>query len=298
MTNFTVTNLKTLDGNENIAFQCNLCANRKTIARVTNTGTGGSNDYDWKSVELREEFEPQVTDELVWELIEAKLPPQYIEIETAIAVFENQRKKAKQLADITAAIAQELGDGWTTYIGGAGMTCVGHRGDGYEFNFYIASGAHGADPCYKLCVGMPGPEHVQNAPLTKKEKEKWKIPDFDLRTDTPQKIAVVLRKKLKWLKSILPQLEERALRSAESLAHVKQAGVQLSERLGLPFKQNDRTNRYTIERKIDNGFGEWISISFESQSYEDGTGSFSLSACRISDEKLLKLIEFCKELDI
>lgn len=299
MAKFTITKLRTLEGNENIAFECHLCVNRKVVARVSNTGTGGCHQYDWKNSVVRNEYEKKVTDELIWDLIEEKLPPQIVEI--PITIIEDRLRADLQLAKTCDAIAHQLGEGWFVGAGVGGTTEVGHP-DPDNFRFYCSIELDD-DPRYythTLCICIGFPDEIVNVCLSPKESAQRRI-SFDLRTDTVEKIVGVLLHKLDWFKSKLPELRDRAAKEQDGCDRIRQSGTELAQKLGMSIKyttNGGRENGFAVERIQDNGFGECVSINVGSHVYGDGTNSFSLSSCRISDEKLLKLLEFCKQLDI
>jgi len=296
MTEFTITKLQTLDGQENIAFECNLYASRTAIAKVSNTGTGGCHHYDWKNSELRKKYEAQVTDEIIWELIDEKLPDRVVEI--PIDIIKDRLRAEKKLVETCDAIAQLMGDGWTVYPGMGSTIAVGHHGDGFEFRCFISLAENPAYHTHDLNVGMRVPVEVH---LTDDEIQHLGIPDFDLRTKTAIDIVVVLREKLEYLKSILPALRDRKAIEQDKFNRIRQAGDEVAQQLGIPIQYTTNGRRedgFSIRRELDKGFGECFSIEVGAHTYADGTSRFSLSACRISDEKLLKLLEYAKHLDL
>lgn len=295
MTKFTITKLQTLEGDENLAFECNLCVNRKVVAKVSNTGTGGCHHYNWKNPVVRTEYESQITDELIWDLIEEKLPPQIVEI--PIDIVEDQLRAANQLTQTCDAIAHQLGEGWSVSPGIGGTTKVGHA-DGFSFYCFIELDVDPGYHTHNLCTRIGFPDEIAGVYLTQQEEVHRKIPSFDLRTDTVEEIASVLQEKLDWLKLKLPELRDRANSQRRSIEHIQQLGSEVARKLGMAFKSDGQGDGFSFERSSDDRLGESISIRVGPQSYSNGTSSFSLSAYRISDEKLLKLLEFCKQLDI
>ncbi|HEY9614097.1 hypothetical protein [Allocoleopsis sp.] len=71
---FTIHNLQSYEGTETIAFNCHLMYEKRKVATVKNAGTGNGNEYTWENQLVEQEFRAAVTDELVWDLLEDKLP--------------------------------------------------------------------------------------------------------------------------------------------------------------------------------------------------------------------------------
>jgi len=294
MTDFKIKKFKSLDGQENLAFECDLCVGKKTIARVSNTGTSGDNTYEWKSSKLREQFEKEVTDDLIWELIE-KESPDSLYVEVPASVIEAYAFTEKQLTDATTALATLLGEEWTIGTGIGGTTAIKHP-DGFSFNCYISSGATPQQYTHTLCIGMRGPIEVET---TSEESAMWDIPDFDIRVTTMEEVASILSTKLEWLRSMIPTFRERQSAAAASKRRVHEAATELAEKLGLPIKGDDSSYGISIEKddkRVDSD-EKSLSIGIHPQTNGD-KGSFYLSAERFSDEQLIKLIEFCKDLEI
>lgn len=78
---FRLKGLKTLNGEENEAFEAELVLNGKTVAHVSNTGRGGSHMWYWTDKDAQPEFHAlavvaskfgiEEDDSLIWDLIEA-----------------------------------------------------------------------------------------------------------------------------------------------------------------------------------------------------------------------------------
>ena len=84
-----------------------------------------------------------------------------------------------------------------------------------------------------------------------------------------------------------------------TVERIKQLGHDLAQELDMTFKADSQGNGFSLKRHCpDARFDENIFIRVDPQCYSNGKSSFSFSAYRISDEKLLKLIEFCKQLGI
>ncbi len=70
----SIHNLKSHEGTETIAFSCDLIYESEKIASVCNKGAGEGNNYTWSNPLVEQEFKAAVTDEVVWDLLEDKLP--------------------------------------------------------------------------------------------------------------------------------------------------------------------------------------------------------------------------------
>lgn len=71
---FNVRNVKSHEGTETIAFNCDLMYEERKITSICNKGAGEGNEYIWENKLVEQEFKSAVTDELVWDLLEDKLP--------------------------------------------------------------------------------------------------------------------------------------------------------------------------------------------------------------------------------
>lgn len=288
---FSITEISSLTGEENLAFECNLCANDEVIARVSNPGTGGDNTYIFKNPVVEQEFGSLVNDELIWELLSEELPA----LEIPESVFEHRLQVEEELATICNAIASSLLTGWEISPGVGGTTKIANDCESHcYFEAFIESGMNYADHTHRLCVML---RSAVNAELTADEEQQWKIPEFDLRTDTPENISAVLKAKISWVSSILPQLQEREKQATNQVERIRTKGKELADKLGLPFKNGCYEHSFSIEREERFRGDENFSISVNPHCCGNKSSLF-MSANRISDEKLLKLLEFCKSLEI
>lgn len=297
MGKFSIRNVQTLTGEENIAFECDLYTNKKKIAKVRNTGTSGDHTYDWRDPLVKEEFEKEVTDELIWELISEKVPPR----EIPDSVFEHRKQDEDELShwcsEISKSLTTLIGGTWVIGPGTGGTTKISHS-EGWNFGLFIASGMDYKDHTHELHIAMGRPSGIKKVNLTEKEKKKWRIPEFDLRICTASEIAEILQSKIKWVKSILPQLQERQAEETNELERIQAAGRELAEALQMPLEERGGyKNSFSIKREEEKLGGESFSVSVDAYCC-DNQSSFFLSANHIPTEKLLKLIEFCKQLEI
>lgn len=83
----SIHNLKSHEGTETIAFSCDLMYEGDFLASVCNKGAGEGNKYTWSNSLVEQEFKAAVTDEVVWDLLEDKLPPlSQDEIQTRVSL--------------------------------------------------------------------------------------------------------------------------------------------------------------------------------------------------------------------
>jgi hypothetical protein len=280
---FSINEVKTLRGEENPSFECNVYANGEVICKASNTGTGGDNTYTWKNRLVEEEYQDEITDELIWDLISEKIPPRKI----PKSVLEHRKQDEKELASWCLKIASALGE-WSIGKGTGGTTRISHK-DGWRFELFINSGMDYKDHTHRLTILMNSP--IGDVPLTEEEEEEWEIPEFDLRTCTVGEIEKVLSSKINWLKLMMPKLQQRKEEKTKSIQRIQEAGKELAAALKVKIKERTcYENSFSIE-------SENFSISIDPHVREDKS-SFFLTADHISEDKLLKLLEICKQLEI
>jgi hypothetical protein len=83
---FGVLDIKSSEGPETIAFSCWLTYEERKIVSISNEGMGEGHKYTWENRMVKEEFQAVVTDEMIWDLIEDKVPLSEGEVEARIAV--------------------------------------------------------------------------------------------------------------------------------------------------------------------------------------------------------------------
>lgn len=81
-----VLNIKSSEGPETIAFSCEITYQERKIASIYNEGRGERHKYRWENRIVKEEFQETITDEMIWDLVESKLPLSEAEVDARIAV--------------------------------------------------------------------------------------------------------------------------------------------------------------------------------------------------------------------
>jgi hypothetical protein len=83
---FQIEEIESHEGLETVAFSCWLSYEGRKITSICNEGKGESHKYKWKNKIVEGTFQPIITDEMVWDLVENKLPLSEEEVKERIAV--------------------------------------------------------------------------------------------------------------------------------------------------------------------------------------------------------------------